>query len=405
MADEHTPIDTPDPGRVPDDAGAQDTAASRPSQRDHSDAEGDAPSDTDAGSEATAGSSSGSSAEDSAASAERAEQAEQATQTGQAESQQEPELSEPAPDVGASRPPQRTAKVAAIVIGAVLAVAAAAVGAAWAVVAIADNDNDDDYAGHEQLGYDNGAADRESGRFERFERDRRERLEPERQERWERREQSQRDPRERREQAERDRKGQIERDDSFEPDKTYGTERCKPILSLGTGEDALTVVICNLPRAELPESDHGGGSGDFDYFEFKRGPGVLPFLGRKGLPWLDGDGWPFGGDGPFGRGEVPFGGGWLFERDGEGLSPDDSGGFWFGSEDGEAGEEGFCLDDDGEVFCLNGGEELSDEQREQLEELMESFRQFGLDDFLEDFLGESGLESWFDGASSGETDS
>ena len=340
--------------------------------------------------------------------------------------------------------------MAAIVIGAVLAVAAAAVGAAWAVVAIADND--DDYAGHEQLGYDNGAADRESGRFERFERDRRERLEPERQERWERREQSQRDPlerwerrerreqsqrdpRERREQAERGRKGQIERDESFEPDKTYGTERCKPILSLGTGEDALTVVICNLPRAELPESDHGGGSGDFDYFEFKRGPGVLPFLGPKGLPWLDGDGWPFGGDGPFGRGEVPFGGdgpfgrgevpfggdgpfgrdlpferwpfggGWLFERDGEGLSPDDSGGFWFGSEDGEAGEEGFCLDDDGEVFCLNGGEELSDEQREQLEELMESFRQFGLDDFLEDFLGESGLESWFDGASSGETDS
>ena len=231
----------------------------------------------------------------------------------------------------------------------------------------------------------------------------------------------QRDPRERwerREQAERGRKGQIERDESFEPDKTYGTERCKPILSLGTGEDALTVVICNLPRAELPESDHGGGSGDFDYFEFKRGPGVLPFLGPKGLPWLDGDGWPFGGDGPFGRGEVPFGGdgpfgrgevpfggGWLFERDGEGLSPDDSGGFWFGSEDGEAGEEGFCLDDDGEVFCLNGGEELSDEQREQLEELMESFRQFGLDGFLEDFLGESGLESWFDGASSGETDS
>ena len=389
MADEHTPIDTPDPGRVSDDVGAQDTAASR--------------------------------------------------------------------DVGASRPPQRTAKVAAIVIGAVLAVAAAAVGAAWAVVAIADNDNDDDYAGHEQLGYENGAADRESGRFERFERDRRERLEPERQERWERREQSQRDPLERwkrwerwerREQAERGRKGQIERDESFEPDKTYGTERCKPILSLGTGEDALTVVICNLPRAELPESDHGGGSGDFDYFEFKRGPGVLPFLGPKGLPWLDGDGWPFGGDGPFGRGEVPFGGdgpfgrgevpfggdgpfgrgevpfggdgpfgrdlpfergpfggGWLFERDGEGLSPDDSGGFWFGSEDGEAGEEGFCLDDDGEVFCLNGGEELSDEQREQLEELMESFRQFGLDDFLEDFLGESGLESWFDGASSGETDS
>ena len=41
---------------------------------------------------------------------------------------------------------------------------------------------------------------------------------------------------------------------------------------------------------------------------------------------------------------------------------------------------------------------------EELEDLMESFRRFGLDEFLEDFLGESGLESWFDGASSGDVD-
>ena len=97
----------------------------------------------------------------------------------------------------------------------------------------------------------------------------------------------------------------------------------------------------------------------------------------------------------------PFGGGWLFERDGEGLSPDDSGGFWFGSEDGGDGEKGLCLGDDGEAFCFDGGEGLSEEQ---MEDLMESFRRFGLDDFLEDFFGESGFEGWFDGTTSGDLD-
>ena len=41
---------------------------------------------------------------------------------------------------------------------------------------------------------------------------------------------------------------------------------------------------------------------------------------------------------------------------------------------------------------------------EELEGLMESFRRFGLYELLEDFFGESGLESWFDGASSGDLD-
>ena len=67
-------------------------------------------------------------------------------------------------------------------------------------------------------------------------------------------------------------------------------------------------------------------------------------------------------------------------------------------------EKGFCLGDDGEAFCFDGGEELSEEQMEELEDLMESFRRFGLDDLLEDFFGESGLESWFGGASSGDLD-
>ena len=35
---------------------------------------------------------------------------------------------------------------------------------------------------------------------------------------------------------------------------------------------------------------------------------------------------------------------------------------------------------------------------------MDSFRRFGLDGFLEDFFGGSGLEGWFGGASSGEID-
>ena len=111
---------------------------------------------------------------------------------------------------------------------------------------------------------------------------------------------------------------------------------------------------------------------------------------------------PFDRDLPFER--WPFGGGWLFERDGEGLSPDDSGGFWFGREGGGDGEKGFCLGDDGEAFCFDGGEELSEEQMEELEGLMESFRRLGLDELLEDLFGESGLESRFDGASSGDVD-
>ena len=35
---------------------------------------------------------------------------------------------------------------------------------------------------------------------------------------------------------------------------------------------------------------------------------------------------------------------------------------------------------------------------------MESFRRLGLDELVEDFLGESGLANWFDGASSGDVD-
>ena len=73
---------------------------------------------------------------------------------------------------------------------------------------------------------------------------------------------------------------------------------------------------------------------------------------------------------------------------------------WFGSEGGGDGEKGFCLGDDGEAFCFDGGEELSEEQMEELEDLMESFRRFGLDDLLEDFFGESGFERWFDGTTS-----
>ena len=348
-----------------------------------------------------------------------------------------PEVSEPAPAADASGPPRRLGRpgrTAAIAVGAALAIAAVAVGAAWAIVAIADDD--DRSARHERFEADE-AAGVDDDRRRQFDRDRQERWERAQRERGERMERLEELKREREE-----RSGRLEelkrkwrerqlddapRDGSARPGKP-STEECRTILSLGEGDDALTVLICNLPQAE-PWQFERGFEDEFepgDGFEFRRGPrGLAPlfemfenfrgfenfleglegldgfgdFENFRGLPWQGRDGWPFG------RGQWPFG------SDGDGGFPDGRG-FWFDGRNGDRGSgiERFCFGENGEMSCFGDGEgleeleELSEEQQQQLDEWMESLRQFGpgrfLEEFLEDYLGGTGLESRFQRASS-----
>ena len=89
----------------------------------------------------------------------------------------------------------------------------------------------------------------------------------------------------------------------------------------------------------------------------------------------------FGEEGwPFGRGLRPFG-------EGGGLLPE-GGGSWFGGPDGEGVERGFCLSKNGEAFCLDDGEELTEEQLAQLQELMDFILQFGLAGILDGFFAD-----------------
>ncbi|MXY11632.1 MAG: hypothetical protein F4Z00_02640 [Acidimicrobiaceae bacterium] len=312
------------------------------------------------------------------------------------------EVSEPAPATDASEPPRRLGRpgrTAAIAVGAALAMAAVAVGAAWAIVAIADDD--DRSARHEQRFDADDAAIRDDDRREQFDRDRQERWERAQRERGERLERLEELKREREE-----RSGRLEelkrewqerrlddapRDGSARPGK-LSTEECRTILSLGEGDDALTVLVCNLPQAEMWQFENEFGPGDG--FEFRRGPRDLAPLFEM-FEMLENfrgfEGWPFGGDG-------------------DGGFPDGGRGFWFDGEEGDRGPgiERFCFGDDGEMHCFGNGDgqglqefdELSEEEQRQLEEWMESFRRFGpgrwlegfpegfpLEDFLNDYLG------------------
>ncbi|MCY3616410.1 MAG: hypothetical protein OXG66_01945 [Acidimicrobiaceae bacterium] len=355
----------------------------------------------------------------------------------------DPEVPEPAPATDASGPPRRLGRpgrTAAIAVGAALAIAAVAVGAAWAIVAIAD---DDDRSTRDEQRFDAaGAAIRDDDRREQFDRERRERQERreqaqrERDERMERLEELKREREQRSDRLEELKRERQERlddapqDGSARPGK-HSTEGCRTILSLGEGDDALTVLICNLPQAE-PWPFEPGFEDEFepgDGFEFRRGPRDLAplfemfemfenfrgfdgfdferfedfegFEGRDGIPWRGRDGWPFG------RGQWPFG------ADGEGGFPDGGRGFWFDGQDGDRGNgiERFCFGENGAMACFGDGEgfeeldQLSEEQLRELDEWMESFRQFGpgrfLEEFLEDYLGGTGLQSRFQRASSG----
>ena len=339
----------------------------------------------------------------------------------------DPEVSEPALAADASGAPRRLGRPgrsAAIAVGAALAIAAVAVGAAWAIVAIADDD--DRSARHEQRFDDDEAAIRDGDRREQFDRERRERQERreqaqrERDERMERLEELKREREQRSgriEELKRERQERLDdapRDGSARPGRP-STEGCRTILSLGEGDDALTVLVCNLPQAEMWQFENEFGPDDdlegFEGFMFRPGPqGFAPFElfelfrgledygfegfdlerfedsegfeGLDGIPWRGRDGWPFG------RGEWPFGGG-------DGGFPDGGRGFWFDGQDGDGGNglERFCFGENGEMNCFGNGDGegiqeldgLSEEEQRQLDEWMESFRRFGLGRFLEDF--------------------
>ena len=394
------------------------------------------------------------------------------------------------PDGATSGPKAKrgVARTVAVVAGTVVASAAAIVGAVWAITAIVDDDDYRDCCGADfatSFDFDGKRApiriqdlgwDRD-GRSDRFERDRSDRPEFERK----------RDHRERREHTERaerkDRNGKAEHelDESGDLGPPYGFENCERVLSVGRGDDAVTILVCNAPDAEWPEFEPGG---DGDYFEFRKGPRAFrfaPFFGEnserpfnEGGPFKDGwsfgdggpfkDGWSFGDGGPFKDG-VPFDLEELYEQFfenglpfdledlegleefedlerfggmdgledlfGEGLPFDledlegleeleDLGeledmleeleemegledlfgegerGFRFRG-DGEDGRRGrFCFSEGEDEQCFGGLDQLSDEDLEQLERMMEMLDGFGLSGFfgvLEEFL--DGLEPEF----------
>lgn len=351
------------------------------------------------------------------------------------------------PDGNASGIKSRgVARAAAVVAGAVVAGAAAIVGAVWAIAAIVDDDDDYrddccvvDYATSldpdGKWGAEPGPrprADRGDRyeRFKRFERDRSDRREH-RQERRDQREQAEREERKKRGDGD----GATGQQPGESPDSGLPLEagECKTILSFGTGDDAVTVLVCNAPGAEWPGFEPGG---DGDYFQFRKRPRgfrFAPFSGPYGeWPFQDGwafrDGRPFEDGAPFRDGK-PFEDGWMFRdgrpfedgvpfRDGvpfdleelyerffgnglpfdserfeglEDLFGDDERGFGF-RRDGEDGRQGsFCFRAGEEEGCFSDLDQLSESEREQFEQMMEMLDGFGLGGFF------GGLEEFLDG--------
>lgn len=382
-------------------------------------------------------------------------------------------LSDAQPDDGASgiKSPRGVARAAAVVAGAVVASAAAVVGAVWAITAITDDDDDSavDYATsfhredpwEDEFGWGPPGRDwgeqkerrrdarpgRDNG--DRYERDQREQAESRRQERQERRELREREEREKNERTERDRQAQSKRDESANPGLPLAGDECKTILSLGTGDDAVTVLICNAPGDEWPGFERRDNGGYFKFRDLPReafpffgmrgeqwpfegrprpfGPGMAPW-DRDGKPFGDddrpfGEGWPFGRVAPWDREEpfedglpfdleefeglfgdgLPFesdefferlfeeffGGGLLFDF--EGLGEDGDGGSGFRGDGGDGSENSFCFREGDEEECFSDLDELSDEEREQLERIMEMLDGFGLEGLF------GGLEEFLDG--------
>ena len=335
------------------------------------------------------------------------------------------------------------ARAAAVVAGAVVAGAAAIVGAVWAIAAIVGDDDDYrgdccvvDYATSFDPDGKRGAelgpiprADR-GDRYERFERDRRDRREH-RQERRDQRERAEREERKKRGDGD----GATGHEPGESPDSGLALEggECETILSFGTGDDAVTILVCNAPGAEWRGFEPDG---DGDYFQFRKRPRGFrfsPFSGPYGeWPFQDGwafrDGRPFEDGAPFRDGK-PFEDGWAF-RDGrpfedgapfrngvpfdleelyerffqnglpfdserfegfEDLFGDDERGFRF-RRDGEDGRQGsFCFRAGDEEECFSDLDQLSESEREQFEQMMEMLGGFGLGGLF------GGLEEFLDG--------
>lgn len=312
--------------------------------------------------------------------------------------------------------PRGVARVAAVVAGSAVAGAAAIVGAVWAIAVIVDDE--DDYRGDccvvdfatsidpdGKWGAESDAGPRayRGDRYERFERDRSEPGEY-RQERRDRSEQAKRDKRKKRG----DRSGETGREpgESSDSGLALESEECKTILSLGTGDDAVTVLVCNAPGAGWPGFEPGG---DGDYFEFRerpRGFRFSPFFGPNG-EWPFQDGWAFRDRTPFEdrvpfRNAVPFDLKELYERFfRNGLLFDSQGTEGFeGSEDPfRDGELPFDLGEffgDGELpFDLEGFFES--------EQFSGNEPPFDLEEFLEERLdrGDQGFRFRSDGTGDG----
>jgi len=318
----------------------------------------------------------------------------------------------------ASKPPTRAARVAAVVAGAVLASAAAITGAVWAISAIVDDDDDDccygDYATavdpEEWRGVDDDWGPRpDRDRGERAER-RAERFDRERSERFDR---------DRGKRAERDKRGpdkeleerySSKEADGSEPDQAAAAEGCTTVHRFGSGENAVTILVCGGPGAEWPEFEPGEGS----YFRFRKLPqDVFPYFGMGGEQWpFQGRQRPFGpGPMPWDRGGGPFEDGWPF-RDGrprEGGPPFDLEEFFRGERFGD-GELPFDLEEFfGESVPFVLEEFFGDEPPFDLEEFFEGERfsggepPFDLEEFLEERLdrGNRGFRFRSDGTGDG----
>ena len=375
---------------------------------------------------------------------------------------------------GGSEPRWRTARVAAVVAGAVLTSAAAITGAVWAISAIIDDDDDyrdfGDYAmsidpdmyPEELRGAEKDWGPRpDRDRGERAERRRGERFDRERDERFDRDwdERAERDRRgagrERKERSESEESYGSKKPDDGKPDPAAAAEGCVTILSLGTGDDAVTVLVCNAPGAEWPGFEPGGDGGYFRFRQLPRdafrffpfsdpggerlpfGGGLWPF-GPGMAPWdRDGrpleDGLPFENRRPFDREEFreefegffenrrpfesrPFESEQFFERfleefdqffenglpfdfesDSEGgnggiedffedFFGDGDRGFRFRGDGGDGSQDSFCFRDGDEGQCFSDLGQLSDEEREQLERMMEMLDGFGLGGILGELL-------------------
>ncbi|MYK74700.1 MAG: hypothetical protein F4017_08950 [Acidimicrobiaceae bacterium] len=335
------------------------------------------------------------------------------------------------------KPSARRAKAAALVAGTVLAGAAAIVGAVWAVTAIADDDHrhGDDVAVSYFAPYEEGAHYEESAVPERSRRDQFGRApRADRDQRW----RFGRDHRDRRDRPHRDRGEKHDRDtgkrtfrgahehenehedgdrqrrsEGSEPSRP-AAEECLTIHRFGRGEDAVMILVCRPPGAEWPEFEPGEGG----YFGFRGLPrDAFPFFGMGGHQWpFHGRQRPFGpGPVPWDRDGRPFEDGWPF-RDGrprDGGRPFDLEEFFRDERFGDGGlpfdlgellEDGVPFDlgellEDGVPFDLEElfeGEQLSDEEREQLEQMLEMLEGFDLGSFLDGLLDSlDGLEFEF----------